>query len=410
MAKRKQPESPFSDELLDELLEGREHGAYLLGNEGLVGELKKRLAERMLETEMDVHLDDPEQQATGNHRNGRSSKTVTMDEEQVVLDIPRDRHGQFDPALIPKYARRFPGFDEKIIALYARGMSTRDIRGHIQELYGIAVSANLVSAVTESVMADAVAWQNRPLESTYAIVYFDALRVKIRDEGLVRNKAVYLAIGVTCLGTKEILGLWIEQTEGAKFWMRVMTELKGRGVEDVLIAVVDGLKGFPEAITAVFPETVVQTCIVHLIRYSMQFASWKERKAIAKALKPIYGASNADTAAKALDAFEQGPWGQKYPPIVASWRRQWAQVVPFFAFSAEVRKIIYTTNAIESLHSQVRKTIRNKGHFPSDEAATKLIYLSLRQIEAKWKRPPKEWHAAKAQLAIQFGNRVTLTV
>lgn len=409
MAKRKQSESPFSDELIDELLEGREHGAHLLGNEGLVGELKKRLAERMLETEMDVHLEDPEQQSAGNHRNGRSSKTVTMDDDRVVLDIPRDRHGQFDPALIPKYARRFPGFDEKIIALYARGMSTRDIRGHIQELYGIEVSANLVSAVTESVMADAIAWQSRPLESTYAIVYFDALRVKIRDEGLVRNKAVYLAIGVTCLGTKEILGLWIEQTEGAKFWMRVMTELKGRGVEDILIAVVDGLKGFPEAITAVFPETVVQTCIVHLLRYSMQFASWKERKAIAKALRPIYAASSAETAAKALDEFEQGPWGQKYPPIVASWRRKWEQVVPFFAFSAEVRKIIYTTNAIESLHSQVRKTIRNKGHFPSDEAATKLIYLSLRQVEAKWKRPPKEWHAAKAQLAIQFGERFTLT-
>lgn len=409
MAKRKQSESPFSDELIDELLEGREHGAHLLGKEGLVGELKKRLAERMLETEMDVHLGDPEQQDAGNHRNGRSSKTVTMDDDRVVLDIPRDRHGQFDPALIPKYARRFPGFDEKIIALYARGMSTRDIRGHIQELYGIDVSANLVSAVTESVMADALAWQSRPLESTYAIVYFDALRVKIRDEGLVRNKAVYLAIGVTCLGTKEILGLWIEQTEGAKFWMRVMTELKGRGVEDILIAVVDGLKGFPEAITAVFPDTVVQTCIVHLIRYSMQFASWKERKAIAKALKPIYGASSAESASKALDEFEQGPWGERYPPVVASWRRKWEQVVPFFAFSPEVRKIIYTTNAIESLHSQVRKTIRNKGHFPSDEAATKLIYLSLRQIEAKWKRPPKEWHAAKSQLAIQFGERFTLT-
>ena len=409
MARRKKSESRFSDELIDELLEGREHGAHLLGNEGLVGELKKRLAERMLETEMDVHLDDPAQQAAGNHRNGRSSKTVTMDDDRVTLDIPRDRHGQFDPTLIPKYARRFPGFDEKIIALYARGMSTRDIRGHIQELYGIDVSANLISAVTESVMADAVAWQNRPLESTYAIVYFDALRVKIRDEGLVRNKAVYLAIGVTCLGTKEVLGLWIEQTEGAKFWMRVMTELKGRGVEDILIAVVDGLKGFPEAITGVFPDTVVQTCIVHLLRYSMQFASWKERKAIAKALKPIYGASSAEAAAAALDEFEQGPWGQKYPPIVASWRRKWDEVVPFFAFSAEVRKIIYTTNAIESLHSQVRKTIRNKGHFPSDEAATKLIYLSLRNIEAKWKRPPKEWHAAKSQLAIQFGERFTLT-
>src|SRR5699024_4153624 len=301
------------------------------------------------------HLDDPEQQDAGNHRNGRSSKTVTMADDRVILDIPRDRHGQFDPALIPKYARRFPGFDDKIVALYARGMSTRDIRAHVQEIYGVDVSANLVSAITESVMADAVAWQNRPLESAYAIVYFDALRVKIRDEGLVRNKAVYLAIGITCHGAKEVLGLWIEQTEGAKCWMRVMTELKGRGVADILIAVVDGLKGFPEAITAVFPDTLVQTCIVHLIRYSMQFASWKERKAIAQALKPIYAAASADAAAAALDAFEQGPWGQKYPPITASWRRKWEQVIPFFAFSAEVRRIIYTTNAIESLHSQVRK-------------------------------------------------------
>ncbi|GMV68723.1 MAG: IS256 family transposase [Pseudomonadota bacterium] len=406
MARRNQ--STIDDELIDKLLEGREHSAALLGNDGLIGELKKRLAERMLSAEMDVHLDDEAQQAAGNHRNGYSHKSVTLADDRVVLDIPRDRHGQFDPLLIPKYARRFPGFDERIIALYARGMSTRDIQAHIEEIYGITVSPSLVSAVTEAVMEEAVAWQNRPLESTYAIVYFDALRVKIRDEGLVRSKAVYLAIGVTCAGVKEVLGLWIEQTEGAKFWMRVMTELRGRGTTDILIAVVDGLKGFPEAITAVFPETVVQTCIVHLIRYAMQFASWKERKVIAKDLKPIYAAPSAEAAAAALDAFEAGPWGRKYPPIVASWRRQWAQAIPFFAFSPEVRRILYTTNTIESLHSQVRKTIRNKGHFPSDEAAIKLIYLSLRQIEAKWKRPPREWQAAKAQLAIQFRERFTL--
>jgi putative transposase len=406
MARRNQ--STIDDELIDKLLEGREHSAALLGNDGLIGELKKRLAERMLSAEMDVHLDDEAQQAAGNHRNGYSHKSVTLADDRVVLDIPRDRHGQFDPLLIPKYARRFPGFDDRIIALYARGMSTRDIQAHIEEIYGITVSPSLVSAVTEAVMDEAAAWQNRPLESTYAIVYFDALRVKIRDEGLVRSKAVYLAIGVTCAGVKEILGLWIEQTEGAKFWMRVMTELRGRGTTDILIAVVDGLKGFPEAITAVFPETVVQTCIVHLIRYAMQFASWKERKVIAKDLKPIYAAPSAEAAAAALDAFEAGPWGRTYPPIVASWRRQWAQAIPFFAFSPEVRRILYTTNTIESLHSQVRKTIRNKGHFPSDEAAIKLIYLSLRQIEAKWKRPPREWQAAKAQLAIQFGERFTL--
>lgn len=407
MARQTRPK--IDDALIDELLKGREHGAGLLGSNGLIGELKKRLAERMLEAEMDVHLEDAEQQESGNHRNGRSAKTVTMDDDRVVLDIPRDRHGQFDPALIPKYARRFPGFDEKIIALYARGMSTRDIQAHVRELYGIDVSANLVSVVTESVLSEAEAWQNRPLETTYAIVYFDALRVKIRDEGMVQNKAVYLAIGITCQGAKEVLGLWVEHTEGAKFWMRVMTELKSRGVADILIAVVDGLKGFPEAITAVFPKTVVQTCIVHLIRYSMQFASWKERKAIAKALRPIYGATSAEAAAAALDDFEAGTWGKKYPPIVASWRRKWSEVIPFFAFSPEVRKIIYTTNAIESLHSQVRKTIRNKGHFPNDEAAIKLIYLSLRQIEAKWKRPPIQWHAAKAQLAIQFGERFNMS-
>ena len=406
MARRKQ--QIFDDELIDKLLEGREHSAALLGNDGLIGELKKRLAERMLAAEMDEHLGDEEQLAQGNHRNGFSPKTVTMADDRVVLDIPRDRNGQFDPQLIPKYARRFPGFDDKIIAMYARGMSTRDIQAHIEEIYGITVSPSLVSAVTEAVMEDAVTWQNRPLESTYAIVYFDALRVKIRDEGMVHNKAVYLAIGVTCAGSKEVLGLWIEQTEGAKFWMRVMTELRNRGITDILIAVVDGLKGFPEAITGVFPETAVQTCIVHLIRYSMQFASWKERKAVAKALKPIYSAPSADAALTALEEFEAGSWGEKYPPIAASWRRKWEQVIPFFAFSAEVRKIIYTTNAIESLHSQVRKTIRNKGHFPNDEAAVKLIYLSLRQIEAKWKRPPKEWHAARSQLAIQFGERFKL--
>jgi len=289
--------------------------------------------------------------------------------------------------------------------MYARGMSTRDIQAHIAEIYGIEVSPALVSAVTDAVLEEVSAWQNRPLEPVYAIVYFDALRVKMRDEGLVRNKAVYLAIGITCAGDREILGLWIEQTEGAKFWLKVMNELKVRGVEDILIAVVDGLKGFPEAITSLFPDCVVQTCIVHLIRYSMQFASWKERKALAKALRPIYQAPSAEAAAAELDAFEQGPWGEKYPAVTASWRRRWEEVIPFFAFSPEVRRIIYTTNAIESLHSQVRKAIRNKGHFPSDEAATKLIYLALRNITAKWKRPPREWHAARAQFAIQFGER-----
>jgi putative transposase len=404
----KKDTGPFSAELLDSLLAGRDPKT-VLNSDGLIGDLKKALAERMLNAEMDVHLDGEAEAGLSNHRNGSSPKTVLTPEGAIELSIPRDRHGRFDPALIAKYRRRFPGFDDKIIALYARGMSTRDIQGHIRELYGIDVSPDLVSAVTDAVIDEVAAWQARPLEPSYAIVFFDALRVKIRDEGLVRNKAVYLAIGIRPSGHKEVLGLWIEQTEGAKFWLRVMNEIKARGTQDILIAVVDGLKGFPEAITAVFPDAVVQTCIVHLIRYSMQFASWKERKAITTALKPIYQADNADAAAQALEAFDQGPWGRKYPAIAQSWRRNWEAVIPFFAFSAEVRKIIYTTNAIESLNASVRKAIRNKGHFPSDQAAAKLIWLALRNITENWKNPPISWHAAKAQLAIQFGERFALS-
>jgi len=394
----------FSKELLDQLLAGRDPKT-VLDSGGLLGDLKKALAERMLNAEMDVHLANEAGAGRRNHRNGSSGKTVLTADGSLELSIPRDRHGRFDPVLIGKYRRRFPGFDDKIIALYARGVSTRDIQAHVRELYGIEISPDLVSAVTDSVIDEVTAWQSRPLESSYAIVFFDALRVKIRDEGLVKNKAVYLAIGMRPSGHKEVLGLWIEQSEGAKFWLRVMNEIRSRGTQDILIAVVDGLKGFPEAITAVFPDTVVQTCIVHLLRYSMQFASWKERKPIAAALKPVYRAETAEAAAAELEAFAQGPWGRKYPAIAQSWRRNWEAVIPFFVFPAEVRKIIYTTNAIESLNASVRKAVRNKGHFPSDQAATKLIWLALRNIAEKWKNPPITWHAAKAQLAIQFEDR-----
>lgn len=401
-------ERKIDAKLIDELLAGQDPET-VLSSDGLLGELKKALAERMLDAEMDVHLGAEGEQAAGNHRNGRSPKRVLTDSGALPLTIPRDRHGRFEPKLIAKYKRRFPGFDEKIIALYARGMSTRDIQAHIRELYGLEISPDLVSAVTDAVHEQVSAWQSRPLEPVYAIVFFDALRVKIRDEGAVRNKAVYLAIGIRCSGHKEILGLWIEQSEGAKFWLRVMTELKNRGTGDILIAVVDGLKGFPEAIESVFPHAEVQTCIVHLIRYSMQFASWKERRAIAQALKPIYRAETAELAAAQLEEFDAGPWGEKYPAIAQAWRRKWEQVIPFFAFAPAVRKIIYTTNAIESLHSQVRRAVRGRGHFPSDQAATKLIYLVLQNVEAKWTRPPIAWHQAKAQFAIHFEDRFVVT-
>ena len=401
-------EARFKKEVLDELLAGHD-AKTVFERDGLLDGLKKALAERMLNAELDHHLSDEDEQAAGNVRNGASAKTVLTDTGKLELSIPRDRQGRFEPALIAKYQRRFPGFDQKVIALYARGMTTRDIQAHLREIYGIEISPELVSAVTDAVLDEVAAWQARPLEPVYAIVFFDCLRVKIRDEGTVRNKAVYLAIGVRCSGLKEVLGIWIEQTEGAKFWLRVMTEIRNRGTHDVLIAVVDGLKGFPEAINAAFPEALVQTCIVHLIRYSMQFASWKERRLIAAALKPVYGADTAATATLRLDEFDAGPWGQKYPAIAQSWRRNWQQVIPFFAFPAAVRKIIYTTNAIESLHSEVRKAVRGRGHFPNDEAATKLIWLALRNITAKWNRPPIAWHAAKAQFAIHFEDRFVMS-
>ena len=400
MSRRKAPS--ISNELLDQLLAGGAASA-AFDQGGLLDNLKKALTERALNAEMDYHLGQEDQ--ADNNRNGYGRKTVMTDTGKLVIDIPRDRQASFDPQLIAKYQRRFPGFDEKIISMYARGMSTREIVGHLHDLYGIDVSPDLISTVTDAVLDEVAAWQQRPLDPAYPLVFFDALRVKIRDEGMVCNKAIDIALGVRADGRKEVLGLWLEQNEGAKFWLRVMNELKHRGVDDILLAVVDGLKGFPDAITAVFPETIVQTCIVHLLRNSMAFVSWKDRKNLAAALKTVYRAVDADAAEKALTAFEAGPWGQRYPAIGQSWRRAWGEVIPFFAFPDDVRRIIYTTNAIESLNSKLRRAVRARGHFPSDEAATKLLYLILNRSEKEWRMPPREWTMAKAQFAVIFGER-----
>jgi putative transposase len=354
---------------------------------------------------MDHHL--AGEGGEGNSRNGYGRKSVVTDTGRIALEVPRDRQASFDPQLIAKYQRRFPGFDDKVVSMYARGMSTREITGHLRDLYGIEVSPDLISAVTDAVLEDVAAWQARPLEPVYPLVFFDALRVKIRDEGLVRNKAVHIALGVRADGGKEILGLWLEQNEGAKFWLRVLNELRNRGVEDILLAVVDGLKGFPDAILAVFPEASVQTCIVHLLRTSLDFVSFKDRKPVATALKDIYRALDAVAAEEALTAFEAGSWGQKYPAIGQSWRRVWGEVIPFYAFPIEVRRIVYTTNAIEALNSKLRRAVRARGHFPTDEAAMKLLFLVLNRSEKDWIMPPREWAMAKAQFAVLFGERFT---
>ncbi len=391
-------------DILDHLLAGRDPKD-AFAKDGLLDDLKKALAERVLNAERNDHLDSEASSGKPNRRNGFSKKTVLTATSKLDLRLPRDREGSFDPKLIARYQRRFPGFDTKIISMYARGMSVREIQGHLMEIYGLDVSPDLISPVTDAVMETVTEWQNRPLETSYPLVFFDAMRVKIRDEGLVRNKAIYLALGVQADGTKDILGIWIETTEGAKFWLRVMSELKNRGVEDILITVVDGLKGFPEAINAVFPQSLVQTCIVHLIRHSLEFVSWKDRKPLVPALREIYRAKDADAGLKALEAFEDGDWGKKYPAITEAWRRNWDRVIPFFAFPEAVRKIIYTTNAIEALNSSLRRAVKIRGHFPTDEAAMKLIFLVLRDVAKDWKMPAREWTEAKSQFAIMFEER-----
>ena len=395
-------------ELLEQLIPGPVTPGQL---EDIFQQFKKAFIERALGAEMSQHLGYAPGQVKPdgvvNHRNGKSAKRVLTDTGALAIEVPRDRHGSFEPQLIGKHERRFTGFDDKIIAMYARGMTVREIRGFLAEMYSVDVSPDLISSVTDAVMSEVTAWQSRPLEQVYPVVFFDALRVKIRDDAVVRSKAVYLALGVLADGTRDILGIWIENTEGAKFWMKVFNDLKTRGCNDILIAVTDGLKGMPEALGTVFPATTLQTCIVHLIRNSLDYASWKDRKALAAAIKPIYTAPSAEAAQAELDAFEQGDWGKKFPTVVASWRRAWDRVIPFFAFPPEVRRVIYTTNAIESVNARLRKIIKTRGHFPSDDAATKLIWLALRNITKDWGRAGHNWKAAMNQFAILYEDRFT---
>ena len=376
---------------------------------GLMKELRKALMQRMLGAELTEHLGYEHGEAAPpvqtNRRNGVSRKTVKSEDGAFEIEVPRDREGSFEPRLIGKGQTRIDGLDEKIIAMYARGMSVRDIRSHLEELYGLEVSPDLISRVTDAVLDEVKEWRSRALDAVYPVVIFDALRVKIRDKDsrIVKNKAVYLALGITGDGEREVLGLWIAENEGAKFWLSVMTELRNRGVQDILIAVVDGLKGFPEAITAAFPQTMVQTCVVHLVRHSLNFCSWKDRKAVAAKLREVYVAETAEAAWDALEAFD-ADWGRQYPSIAQAWRRAWQEVIPFFAFSPEIRRVIYTTNAIESLNRIIRKAIKTRGSFPSEDAAEKLIYLAIRGHE-KTARTVRGWLTAVNQFAIMFEDR-----
>ena len=400
------------DEVLKELLEGYKKPEDLLGPEGLLKQLTAALVSKALSAEMSEHLGYEKHEVagrgSGNSRNGTSEKTLKTDSGEMPIEVPRDRNGSFEPQLVKKHQTHFDGFDEKIISMYARGMTVREIQGHLQELYGVEVSPDLISRVTSAVLEEVNAWQGRPLDAVYPIVYLDALVIKVRDQGTVTNKSAYLAIGVNMAGTKEVLGLWLEGTEGAKFWLKILTELKNRGVQDILILCCDGLKGFPEAIEAVFPKAVVQTCIVHMIRNSLRFVSYKDRKAVAGAIKPIYAAQTDVLAEAALAAFETSAFGMRYPTIGKSWRANWQRVIPFLAFPREIRKVIYTTNAIESLNYSLRRIIKTRGHFPNEEAATKLLYLALVRAEQRWTMPIRDWRGALNQLSVHFDGRLPI--
>lgn len=396
-------------ELVDELLKDYQKPEDLIGEGGLLKQLTKALIERALKSELTHHLGyEPNGEAAAagatNRRNGSSRKKLKGDFGEIELAIPRDREASFEPKIVAKQQRRWTGFDDKVLSMYARGMTTRDIQGHLEEMYGVEVSPALISQVTEEVQEEVKAWQSRPLEPMYAIVYLDALYVKMRHEGRVENRAVYVAIGVTLEGRKEVLGLWTNANEGAKFWLSILTEMRNRGLKDILIACVDGLKGFPQAIESVYPQAKVQLCIVHLVRASLNYVNWKDRKAVVADLKPIYRAATEEQAAQELENFI-GRWGSKYQAIGKLWREHWERVTPFFAFPPEVRKVIYTTNAVESLHMSLRKVIKNRGSFPSEESALKLLYLALRNVSAKWETV-QHWRQALNQFEILWGDRL----
>ena len=394
-------------ELLEELLKDYKSPEDLLGQGGLLKELTKALVEKALDGELTHHLGYPKHSSSksDNARNGKSRKGLFTDNGRMEIVSPRDRNGSFEPELVKKRQIRFDGFDDKILSMYARGMTVREIQGHLEDIYAVEVSPDLISSVTDSVLEEVKAWQNRPLDAVYPIVFMDALRVKIRDNGHVINKAVYMALGVNLDGNKEVLGLWVAKEEGAKFWLKVVTELKNRGVKDMFIACVDGLKGFPEAIESVYPETQVQLCIVHMVRNSLRFVPWKDKKAVVADLKTIYTATNAEVAKENLNAFRT-KWDEKYPTIADSWERNWEGLVPFLSYPDYIRKAIYTTNAIESLNRSLRKISKNRGSFPNDESALKLLYLALRNISKKWTMPIRLWKQALNQFVILFPGRL----
>lgn len=402
---------PISDKLIDQLLEGNKSPEDILGEEGLLKQLTKRVAERALDAEMDHHLgyqkNDPAGNNTGNSRNGKGRKKVRSVHGEIELEIPRDRNGHFDPQLVKKGEKQLNGFDDRVISLYARGMTTRDIQAHFLDAYGVEVSATFISQVTNAVMEEVKAWQNRPLDSVYPIVYLDALVVRSRASGAVQNKSVYLALGINQEGEKELLGLWMAETEGAKFWLSVMTELKNRGLNDIFIACTDGLKGFPEAIEAVYPQTQIQLCIVHQVRHSLRYVSWKQRKIVAADLRRIYAAATLAEAEEALVAFGER-WDEEHPNISQSWHNNWERLSTFFDYPPQIRKVIYTTNAIESLNASLRKVTKTRRSFPNDEAVIKVLYLALHNISKKWTMPIRDWKQAMSQFMILFGDRASL--